>query len=261
MFKKGFAFILALILCFLVCACGEEEDSSKSSSKSPDKNSSTQTPIKTSDDLIGVWCMQMAWPEGEAKEFGEDLGIENFVTTAKLSMHVEFTADGKASYLKDLDSLLNSAKNSYFTIFSEAFAEAKKVLDEQTFIEKVEDSYGYDCYDSFLKNRIPDRHKNSSSHIKFFEMAREEMLKYENAPIEEKAAMGALWGEVLEEVGTNLVFKDNEWIATKDYSLTWTYDGNQLTFNENEYILKGTTAEFTLTPVNGGSSTTWTRVK
>ena len=114
-------------------------------------------------------------------------------------------------------------------------------LSENDFYKAVNESYGYQSYQVFLKGEIPDRFKDSQSHKEFFKMAFEEVKKYENSPVEEQAAIGAMWAEILEEIGSTLVYEEGKWQTDVKYNFTWDFkeDSFVFVFNETEYSFNG----------------------
>lgn len=258
MIKKIAACLCVFALGFCLCGCEKSEDDSNKASQSTPSTQVEAKDIESSEDIVGNWRVEHPWPAGEAKEFGESLGIENFVTTAKWVFFIELKSDGTATYVKDYDLLMESAKESCYTIFSEAFAEAKQILDVETFEQKVKDTYGYECYILFLENNIPDTHKDSASYVQFFKEAQAEMLKYEDKPIEEQAAIGALWGEMSEEIEYSYEYVDGEWVSIKSDEMSWSYSGGVLYYGEGEYKIEGNNQQFYAT--QGDTTMTWGRL-
>lgn len=251
MLRRMLLLICALSLCLFCCACGK---STIEESDAPGK------PIASAEDLVGLWRIEIPWPANEASQFGESLGISNFVTTAKMVTYMELKADGTGTYLRDFDLQLEAAKSCYYTIFYEAFSEARKVLDESSFLKLVEDSYGYQSYQHFLAKDIPSHFQSSPSHVAFFDMAYDEMRKYEGSPIEEQAAVGSLWSEMLEDVGSGFQYVDGQWVGSESYTFPWSYESNALTIDGSAYPMKGDTRSFTATSPSG-STQTWLRME
>lgn len=251
MLRKVVALLLVFSLTLVFCACGKNN---VEESEAPGK------PIASAEDLVGLWRIEIPWPANEASQFGESLGISNFVTTAKMVTYMELKADGTGTYLRDFDLQLEAAKSCYYTIFYEAFSEARKVLDEATFLTLVEDSYGYQSYLHFLSKDTPSHFQDSPSHVAFFDMAYAEMCKYEDSPIEEQAAVGSLWSEMLEDVGAGFQYVDGQWVGSESYTFPWSYEANTLTIDGSDYPLKGDTRSFTATSPSG-STQTWLRME
>lgn len=251
MLRKSMVILCVLALAFFCCACGK---TNAKVSETPAKD------IVSANDIVSIWRIEMPWPVNEAREFGESLGVSNFATTAKMVTYIELLADGTATYLRDFDLQMDAAKSCYFTIFYEAYTAAKKVLDENAFLKLVEDSYGYQAYLHFLAKDIPERFQDSPSHIAFFELAYDEMCKYENAPIEEQAAVGSLWSEMLEEIGSGFQYVDGQWVGKETYFFPWSYEDSILTIDSSAYPLDGNTQTFTVTSPSG-SIQTWIRME
>ena len=255
MFQKILACTCALLVALSFCGCDENSTNREETPEPIVATEPIAKTVETAEDLSGIWRIEYPWPEREAEEFGEDLGIDHFVTTANFVFFVELKSDGTAVFLRDYDLVAEAAKLSYYTIFHEAFTQAKQVLDEETFEQKVTGTYGYECYIEFLEGTVPDWRQDSASHVQFYQEAQAEMLKYADRPIEEQAAIGALWGEILEEVGSSCEYVSGEWVSIAPHEFTWSFDGSTLYLGETACQISGTTQQFSAT--HGSSSTVW----
>ncbi len=244
-----------MLLSFVSCENGD---------KTPDETIIEEHPeeLVYKEDFIGIWCVKTPFSANEIKEFGKDLGLADFSTTAQLVYYVELKADGSAGIVKDIELLKAALKDSYYNVFYDAFTEARNKLSEEEFYLKIAENYGYQSYQHFLKGEVPARYADSLSHREFFRMACEEAEKYKNSPIEEQAAMGALWAEILEEVGNDLVYENGKWVANNKYNFTWDFlnESSTFVFNETEYSLNGDYKVMYLTKKdNPESKMTWYR--
>lgn len=259
--KKLLAFLVLTVALFSFAACEDEEAVQEILPETPNAEEAPEE-LLYKEDLIGIWRVKTPFYESEIDEFAEELGISDFSTTAQMVTYIELKSDGTAGFVKDIDTLKKSAEECYFKLFYEAFTHARMTLSENDFYKAVSESYGYQSYQAFLKGEIPDRFKDSQSHKEFFKMAFEEVKKYENSPVEEQAAIGAIWAEILEEIGTNLVYENGAWLANTKYNYTWDFSEETwaFTFNETEYFFNGTYTAIHLTQKdNLENKMTWYR--
>ncbi len=261
--KKLLALVLALFMVFSIVGCDNDDTKTESNPVSAPQDAVSAKKIETAEDLVGVWRVEQPWPENEIKEFGEELGLENFKTTALYEWYIELHNDGTTTYVIDYELNKQSREKSYYTVFYEAFSEARKVLPEDEFMSLVEESNGYSCYKKLLDENTINNYTDSEhyeGYKEFLKTANAEMKKYSDSPIEEQAAIGAMWGELLEDVGTRFVYKNGEWQALASVSYGWSFEDGIFRYYGMKHEIEGNTETFAM---DGDffKDSTWTRIK
>lgn len=261
--KKLLVITLVLLMFFSIVGCKNENKTNSKSESKPQKVTNAKV-IEKQEDLIGVWKVTQPLPEDDVKDFGKELGIDNFTTTAVYEWYIELHNDGTTTYVLDYEQNKQSREKCQYTLFYEVLTEAKKVLPEEELLNIVKNHYVYGLYDVFLKGEVPEEYvdsQNYESYKKFFETASDEMKKYTNSPIEEQVAISAMWYSLLEDIGTRFVYKDGEWQPLASVEYKWSFEDGIFKYDLYKHDeLTGTTDSFTL---NGEffKNSTWARVK
>lgn len=260
--KKLLAFVIILVMIFSFIGCNSDD---KTNSKVESKIESvvTTNEIKTVDDLTGVWKVTQPWPYDEIVEFGQELELENFETSAAYEWYIELNSDGTTTYVIDYELNKQSREKTYYTLIYEVLTEAKKVLPEETFLSIVENHNAYSCYKEFLKGDVPDIYadsENNEAYKAFFEEARNVMEAHTDSSIEEQAALGYMWSKLLEDIGTRFEYKNGEWQALASVVYDWSFENETFRYGGMNHEIKGNTQEFTMDGEFFKDST-WVRVE
>ncbi len=265
--KKLLVLAISLLMIFSIVGCNSDDTktNSKPESKPESKSESivATKEIETTEDLLGVWKVTQPWPYDEIVEFGQELELEDFKTSAVYEWYIELNNDGKTTYVIDYELNKKSREKTFYTLIYEVLTEAKKVLPEETFSSIVKNHNTYNCYTEFLKGEIPDIYvdsENYEGYKAFFEEARKVMQAHTDSSIEEQAALGYMWSKLLEDVGTRFVYKDGEWKALGSVVYDWSFEDGTFRYGGMKHELEGNTEEFTMDGEFFKDST-WTRVK
>lgn len=267
--KKFFTLAISIFMVLVVVGCGDSKPKSESDTKSePKSETQSQTDIivkdiETAQDLIGVWCVTQPLPDYFTAEYREIKGLENFKTSAVYEWHVELHKDGTQSYVIDYELNVQSRKKSHYVFYYELFCEAKKVFSENEFISFVKDSTEYKNYQKLLDKDTINVYSDSEhyeGYKEFLKTAEAEMKKYVNEPIEKQAAVGAMWYQLLQDVGTRFEYKDGEWQALSSVVYDWAYVDGKYVYCGMSHDLEGNTKNLS---VDGAFfvDSTWIRQK
>ena len=270
--RKILAFAISVFMVFTIIGCGgdaELESKSEIKSETETKFETESDPdiivkdIETAQDLIGVWCVTQPLPDYFTADYREIKGLEEFETSAVYEWYIELHEDGTQSYVIDYELNKQSREKSHYILYDELFCEAKKVLSEAEFISLVKDSYGYKNYQKLLDSNTINEYADSEhydGYKEFLKTANAEMEKYVNEPIEKQAAIGAMWYQLLKDVGTRFEYKDGKWQALASVVYNWSYEDGKFVYSGMSHTLEGDTKSLF---VDGEyfNDSTWTRVK
>ncbi len=249
--KKLLALVLALLMIFSIVGCDNDDTNTESKPISKPSNVVSAKEIETAEDLFGVWKVTQPLPDYFTEEYCEELGLTDFKTSAVYEWHIELHNDGTTTYLIDYELNEQSREKSHYTVFYELFSEAKKILSEDEFISLVKESLGYENFQKLLDENTINEYIDSEhyeGYKEFLNIANAEMKKHTNSPIEEQAAIGFMWGELLKDVGTRFEYKDDEWQPLASVRYDWSFENGTFMYGGMKHELEGTTKSFT---VNG----------
>lgn len=267
--KKLLTIAISIFMVLAIVGCGDSKPKSESDAKSePKSETQSQTDIivkdiETSQDLIGVWCVTQPLPDYFTADYREIKGLEDFKTSAVYEWYIELHEDGTQSYVIDYELNKQSREKSHYILYDELFCEAKKVLPENEFVSLVKDSYGYKNYQKLLDSNTINEYTDSENYEgykEFLKTANAEMKKYADEPIEKQAAIGAMWYQLLEDIGTRFEYKDGKWQALASVVYNWSYEDGKYVYSGMSHTLEGDTKSLF---VDGEyfKGSNWTRVK
>lgn len=264
--KKVIALLISMLLISMVAGCDDDTDKTNSQSEPQSESKSeniVEEPIETAEDLIGVWKVTQPLPDYFTKEYCDELGLKDFKTSAVYEWHIELNEDGTTTYVIDYELNEQSRKKSHYTCFYELFSEAKRMLPEDEFESLVKASYGYENYQKLLDENKINEYTDSEhyeGYKEFLRKANAEMKKHVDSAIEEQAAIGFMWGELLKDVGTRFVYKDGVWQPLASVRYNWSFENGTFRYDAMKHQLSGTTDNFTM---DGDffKNSTWVRVK
>ncbi len=229
--KKLLAIFLVAIFVFSAVACDKGK------------------PIEIAEDLFGVWKVTQPLPDYFTEEYCGELGLTDFKTSAVYEWYIELHNDGTTTYLIDYEFNKQSREKSHYTCFYELFSEAKKTVPNDEFVSFVKSSHGYDNYQKLLDENTINEYIDSEhyeGYKEFLNIANAEMKKYADSAIEEQAAIGAMWGELLQDVGTRFVYKDDEWQPLSSVRYDWSFENGTFIYGGMKHELEGNTESFTM---------------